>query len=181
MTDQKGDRVVFRSGEWIGNAMSAGDRIPPIMHVPPPLWFASAFFAGWGLQLLIPLPLTMDSPVVARASHVIGLGLLVCGGVLALSCLAMFMLARTTFIPFGKASRLITHGPYRLSRNPMYVSLFLAYVGGACLVVQPWSLILLPVPLVILGKIVIPFEEARLRETFGSAYEIYYNSVRRWI
>ena len=149
------------------------------MHVPPPAWFAAAFFAGWGVQFLVPL--TIHSPTVARISHAIGFGLLVCGGLLALSCLGIFLLARTTFIPFGRASTLITRGPYRATRNPMYVSLVLAYLGGAGLLVQFWPLLFLPVPLAILNWIVIPFEEARLREAFGSAYEEYCAKVRRWI
>ncbi len=159
--------------------MSAGERVPPIMHVPPPAWFAAAFFAGWGMQLVVPL--TVRAPGVAGVIHAIGFALLVCGALLALSCLGMFMLARTTFIPFGRASTLITRGPYRLSRNPMYVSLVLAYLGGTGLLVQPWPLVFLPVPIVILNRIVIPFEEARLLAAFGIAYEAYCAKVRRWL
>lgn len=159
--------------------MSASDRVPPVMHIPPPLWFAAAFFAGWGLQFLVPL--TTHSPTLAGVSHAIGFGLLGCGGLLGLSCLGIFLLARTTFIPFARASKLITRGPYRLSRNPMYVSLVLGYLGGVGLLVQLWPLLLLPVPLAVLNRIVIPFEEARLREAFGSAYEAYCAKVRRWI
>lgn len=159
--------------------MSAGDRVPPIMHIPPPAWFALAFFAGWGLQFLVPF--AIHSQPVAGIIHDIGFGLLVLGGLLALSCLGIFVLARTTFIPFGRASSLITRGPYGFTRNPMYVSLVLAYLGGVGLLAQPWPLLFLPVPLVVLNRIVIPFEEARLRETFGIAYEAYCAKTRRWI
>ena len=159
--------------------MSAGERVPPIMHVPPPLWFALAFLAGWGVQFLVPV--TIHAPTVAGVIHGIGFALLVCGGVLALSCLGIFVLARTTFIPFGRASTLITRGPYRFSRNPMYVSLVLAYLGGTGLLVQPWPLLFLPLAIVILNRIVIPFEEARLLAAFGIAYEAYCAKVRRWI
>lgn len=149
------------------------------MHVPPPLMFAAAFFAGWGLQYLVPL--TIHSYTVAVASRAVGFGLLVCGGLMALSCFGMFLLARTTIIPFGSASVLITRGPYRFSRNPMYVSLVLLYLGGVGLLAQPWPLLFLPVPLAFLGRIVIPFEEKRLRDAFGSAYDAYCAKVGRWI
>jgi len=149
------------------------------MHIPPPFWFAAAFFAGWSLQFLVPL--TTHSPTIAAISRFIGVGLLVCGVLLALSCFIMFQLARTTVIPHGRASSLVTRGPYRFTRNPMYVSLVLAYLGGVGLVVSLWPLILLIVPLVIVNRIVIPFEESRLRKAFGSEYETYCAKVRRWI
>lgn len=159
--------------------MTDSDRVPPLMHVPPPLWFAAAFFAGWGVQLLAPL--TMHSHAIAVSSRAAGLGLLALGVLLGLSCLGMFLLARTTFIPFGNASSLVTGGPYRFTRNPMYVSLVLAYLGGVGLLVQPWPLLFLPVPILILDRIVIPFEERRLLKAFGLAYEAYRAKVRRWI
>lgn len=159
--------------------MKASNRVPLVMHIPPPLWFALAFLAGWGLQYLVPL--RIQSLKIVTASHAIGFGLLVCSALLALSSLGLFLLARTTFIPFARSSSLVTRGPYRLSRNPMYVSLVLAYLGFAGSFVQPWALILLPIPLAVLNWVVIPFEEARLRETFGSAYEGYCEKVHRWI
>lgn len=159
--------------------MSVRVRVPLVMHIPPPLWFGAAFFGGWGLQFLVPL--TVRSPAIIMASRAIGFGLLVCAGLIALSCFGLFLSARTTVIPFGTASKLVTGGPYRFSRNPMYLSLALGYLGGVGFLVQPWPLILLPVPLAAVNWIVIPFEEKRLREAFGSAYETYCETVRRWI
>lgn len=150
-----------------------------MMHIPPPLWFGAAFFGGWGLAFVVPL--TIHSPTIILVSRAIGFGLLVCAGLIGLSCFGLFLLARTTVIPFGNASKLVTRGPYRFSRNPMYLSLVLAYLGGAGFIVQPWPLILLPLPLAAVNWIVIPFEEKRLREAFGSAYETYCETVRRWI
>ena len=149
------------------------------MHIPPPLWFVAAFFGGLGLQRLVPL--TIHSQAIAGASRTIGFGLLVCGALLALSCFGMFLFARTTIIPVGKASKLVTRGPYRFTRNPMYMSLLASYLGVTGWLVEPWPLLLLPVPLAILNWIVIPFEEARLRTAFGNAYEAYCAKVRRWI
>jgi protein-S-isoprenylcysteine O-methyltransferase Ste14 len=149
------------------------------MHIPPPLWFAVTFLAGWGLQSLAPI--TIHSPTIVGIGHAIGFALLVSGALLALSCLGLFFLARTTFIPHAKSSSLVTRGPYRFSRNPMYLSLILVYLGFVGSFVQPWSLILLPIPLAIVNWIVIPFEEAQLRKAFGSVYEEYCAKVRRWI
>jgi protein-S-isoprenylcysteine O-methyltransferase Ste14 len=149
------------------------------MRIPPPLLFATAFFIGVGLQHIIPL--TIHSPSTAEAGNIVGVALLTFGLVLALSCVRMFLTARTTIIPHGTASKLLTAGPYRFTRNPMYVSLVLIYVGVAGILIQVWPLLVLPLPIAIVNSIVIPFEETRLRETFGDAFEQYCAGVRRWL
>lgn len=159
--------------------MKATIRVPPVMRIPPPLLFVIAFFAGLGLQRFAPL--TVHSPGIVRVSHAIGAGLLIGGVLLALSCVGIFLLARTTLIPFGAASSLITRGPYRFTRNPMYLSLTLVYLGAVGMLVQPWPLLLLPVPVAIVDRIVIPFEEARLRALFGDVFQEYCVRVRRWV
>ncbi|MEO6993639.1 MAG: isoprenylcysteine carboxylmethyltransferase family protein, partial [Lacunisphaera sp.] len=113
-------------------------------------------------------------------THLVGIGLVVGGVLLMLSCIAIFRMARTTLVPFGTATNLITRGPYRFTRNPIYLSLTLIYLGMVGLLVQPWPLLLLPLPLVIINRIVIPFEEARLRTVFGDAFQQYCAKVGRW-
>jgi protein-S-isoprenylcysteine O-methyltransferase Ste14 len=93
----------------------------------------------------------------------------------------MFFRSRTTVIPHGTPSTLIASGPYRFTRNPMYVSLVLIYVGAVLLKAQIWPLLLLPVPVAVVDRAVIPFEEARLREQFGPHYEEYRRRVGRWL
>jgi protein-S-isoprenylcysteine O-methyltransferase Ste14 len=149
------------------------------MRIPPPLLFLMTFLAGIGLQHLAPL--AVHSAGLAKIEHIVGGGLLGLGVLLALSCVLIFFSVRTTLIPFGAASNLVVRGPYRLTRNPMYVSLVLAYVGLVGILTQIWPLILLPLPVAVVNGIVIPFEEARLREIFGQAYEQYCTKVRRWV
>jgi len=159
--------------------MKTSANIHPMVRVPPPLLFVLTFFAGVGLQHLVPL--TIHSTTIVKTGHIIGEGLAGAGVVLALSCVAIFLLVRTTIIPFGTASNLVIKGPYRFTRNPMYVSLVLVYVGVAGILTLIWPLFLLPVPVAIVHGKVIPFEEARLREVFGADYEQYCTRVRRWI
>jgi len=154
-------------------------RVPLAMRIPPPLLFVATFFVGLGLERVVPLAGYSSS--VAEVSRDIGLVLLAGGVLLALSCVVMFVVVRTTIIPFCSASSLITRGPYAFTRNPMYVSLVLVYLGAAGTLVEPWPLLLLPVPVAIVGAVVIPFEEARMREAFGSAFDEYRAKVRRWI
>lgn len=146
------------------------------MRVPPPLLFVVTFAAGLGLQRLARLTFP-DAHVL----HLVGFGLLGWAALLALYSLATFLVARTTVVPFSAASKLVTWGPYRFTRNPMYVSLVLAYVGAAALLSQLLVLFLLPLPIILLRAIVIPFEEKRMREVFGEAYEQYCSRVRRWL
>jgi protein-S-isoprenylcysteine O-methyltransferase Ste14 len=93
----------------------------------------------------------------------------------------LFIRNRTTIIPHGEPVRLVTDGPFRFTRNPMYVSLNLAYVGILLVLSTLWPLVLLPIPFLFLNQLVIPYEERRLAEIFGSAYSGYSARVRRWI
>jgi protein-S-isoprenylcysteine O-methyltransferase Ste14 len=95
--------------------------------------------------------------------------------------LLIFRRARTTTVPGRTSAALVTWGPYRITRNPMYVGLTLAYLGEAGILKQVWPVILLPVVLAYLNWIVIPLEEARLTEGFQGDYERYRARVRRWI
>jgi protein-S-isoprenylcysteine O-methyltransferase Ste14 len=159
--------------------MTDNIRVPLAIRVPPPLLFAATFVMGMGLQHLAPI--NIGSDLLVRVGHLIGFGLLGCGVLLALACVGLFLTARTTLIPFGTASNLVTRGPYRFTRNPMYLSLLLVYLGVVGLLGQPWPLFLLPLPVALVNTIVIPFEEARLRHIFGDAFGDYCANVRRWL
>jgi protein-S-isoprenylcysteine O-methyltransferase Ste14 len=84
-------------------------------------------------------------------------------------------------VPGQASSQLVTWGPYRFTRNPMYVGLTLAYLGEAGILRQIWPVILLPLVVAYVNWIVIPVEESKLREVFGEEYERYQKKVRRWL
>jgi protein-S-isoprenylcysteine O-methyltransferase Ste14 len=146
------------------------------MRIPPPLLFVVSFFAGVGLQRVVSLKIG-----AAPAVRVLGIGLLGCGVVLALYSLATFFVVRTTVVPFSAPSKLVIWGPYRFTRNPMYVALILAYLGVTAITSQILAIVFLPIPIVVLRSIVIPFEEERMRKGFGEAYQQYCSRVRRWL
>jgi protein-S-isoprenylcysteine O-methyltransferase Ste14 len=154
-------------------------RIHPVMRIPPPLLFVLTFLAGVGLQQLLPIP--APPAAIARIGHFLGFGLLDAGILIALSCVGLFFWTRTTIIPHRTASKMVTRGPYRLTRNPMYLSLTLAFLGVAGILTQVWPLILLPIPVLVMHRVVIPFEEARMRDAFGESFEAYCGQVRRWL
>lgn len=150
----------------------------PFILLPPPILYAACFGLGMLLHRLLPW-----SPgwMHGRPAHWIGWLLLGAAVVLAVSSAGLLWLRRTTIIPHGQPSRLITEGPFALSRNPIYVALTAAYCGTALLTAPLWPLVLLIAPLTIIHRVVIPFEEARMSETFGAAYADYRRRVRRWL
>ena len=151
----------------------------PWMLVPPPLLFALAFGLGMVLHRSLPLPLLPGA--LASLSRWLGVALIGLGASLALGCVALFARQRTTIIPHDRARTLVTFGPYRVTRNPMYVGLTLVYLGVAVLTNTLWPVPFLALPLWVLQTRVIPFEEQTLTQVFGSQYTAYAARVRRWL
>src|SRR5262245_21444856 len=114
----------------------------PAVRCPPPVLFLLGIVAGWWFERAHPLPL-IGAP--ARPAGVLAGSLLVALGV-GLTALAVttFRGAGTAIIPNRRASTLVTHGPYRWSRNPMYLGLALAYLGIVLAMNSVWMLLFLP-------------------------------------
>jgi len=119
--------------------------------------------------------------MMASVSAIAGGVVFVAGAVIAGWGLVIFHKAHTTTVPGQSSVRLVTWGPYRFTRNPMYLGLVLAYLGEAALLKQLWPVLVLPFTLVYLNWTVIPVEEAKLEEVFQVAYRQYRLRVRRWI
>lgn len=151
-------------------------RAPPLAIVPPPVLYAAVFLAGMGLSRAWN-PSWMGSPSV----HRVGWAILIVGLLLNVSSAGLFVFRRTTLNPTGQPAQLVTSGAHAWSRNPMYVGLTLVYVGAALALGQILSLALVVLPWATMNWMVIPFEEARLRITFGQAYDDYCRRVRRWL
>jgi protein-S-isoprenylcysteine O-methyltransferase Ste14 len=154
-------------------------RIHPLMNVPVPWTYVLSYLVGVGGELLLPLP--ARSAATTRILWIAGIGLAALGGLVAFLSLGIFRAARTTTVPFETPSTLVTRGPYRFTRNPMYVGLALLYLGVAGTRAEAWPVLCLPLLILYLDRVVIPAEETRLRHAFGDAYERYRARVRRWI
>ncbi len=153
-------------------------RPPLLVLVPPPVLFLGAFAVGLALDRLAPWRPGWMAGTAARG---IGWLLLAAGVGLAMAGLGLLRRRGTTVVPFRRPARLISDGPFALSRNPIYLAVTAAYCGTALLAGRAWPLVLLAGPLVLLHRVVIPFEERRLRAAFGEAYGAYCRRVRRWI
>ena len=155
--------------------LSKGPGVP----FPPPLLFVAAFLVGLGIDQLIPVALAPDRFRGAVLTVVIAL--LGAGGLIAFWALTTFLRARTAIIPHRPASQLVTSGPFRFSRNPMYVGLTLMYVSFGLWVNSLWPFLLLPVAVWSLWKLVVRKEGAYLRTAFDDEYGAYTERVRRWV
>jgi protein-S-isoprenylcysteine O-methyltransferase Ste14 len=149
--------------------------------VPPPPVFVVSFLVGMQLGSVLGLHLGGGGGAVAGVMKAVGAVLVAVGGCFLISAPAMFAWHRTTIIPHGRAGTLLTAGPYRVTRNPMYLGLTLLYVGLALVLNQPVPLLFLPLPLWMLSTKTIPYEEAMLERTFGDTYRAYSKRVRRWL
>ena len=113
----------------------------------------------------------------------VGVGMCQLSAVIALIAFACMWRARTTINPLdpGKASNLVTNGIYRLSRNPLYLSLLLLLVAYA---IRLDSIAVWVGPCVFVAYVtrfqIVP-EERVLTEKFGEAYAAYKDRTRRWI
>ena len=148
------------------------------VRFPPPLIYLGFLVAGiWGGRALGLPGLGLDAdPRNAIGWTVTGIGIFV-----NISGAGLFHRLRTAIIPFKPASRLVTSGIYRWTRNPMYLGMVLLYAGVAVLFDSLLALLLLAPVIVIIRMYVISREEAYLERTFGDEYRAYKARVRRWI
>ncbi|MBZ5740920.1 methyltransferase family protein [Nocardioides mangrovi] len=93
----------------------------------------------------------------------------------------LFARHETGLLPGQETTALMIRGPYRLSRNPLYVGLLALYLAIALLVPSFWALVLFPVAVaLVLWGAILP-EERFLHERFGAPYDDYRRRVRRWL
>lgn len=142
----------------------------------PPLLYGAAFVIGLLLHLVFPVPILPKT--LARW---IGVVCVLVSCPLALMTFRVLAHAHTPVDPMKPTTALVTEGPFRYSRNPIYVALTLLYVGVALLVNALWILLLVVPALVVLRYGVIAREEAYLTRKFGDAYYQYTTQVRRWL
>jgi protein-S-isoprenylcysteine O-methyltransferase Ste14 len=123
-----------------------------------------------------------DAPVVAPESVRWGGGLLALAGVaVAVVGRIRFARAGTEINTFAEPGRLVTDGVYRFTRNPMYLGLALVAGGAALACGAITSLLLAAAFVAITDRWYIAFEEEQLAAKFGTAYDAYRRSTRRWM
>jgi len=143
----------------------------------PPILFVAALVAAvlLGRFYRLPWPGLDDRP-----ARMVGYGFGVAGIALMIWGLATLYRARTNVWPHKGADRLITHGPFRFRRNPIYMGEILILLGLAQATLNIWLVVMAPVfALAILGLAILP-EERHLEARFGEDYLDYKARTRRW-
>ena len=152
------------------------DALGADVRVLPPLLYAVPLLLLWLVDRAQPLTIP-GRPAITWAGW-----LLVAAGV-GISGWGVLTLRRhhTTVVPHHAVSTIVTTGPYRFSRNPMYVGMTVVYVAVSLLMGSWWPLFAVPLIVVAVNRLVIAREETYLRRRFGAAYEDFCRRVRRWL
>lgn len=146
------------------------------VRFPPPLLYAAGFAIGAAMQRVKPLP-----GLPRGVATAVGAMAAAAGGALAGSGVATFRRAGTSLVPIKPSTTIVTSGPYRFTRNPMYVGLGLVYAGAAIWSRVTWALAILPGVLLVVDRTVIAREEGYLERAHTEEYARYRARVRRWL
>jgi len=148
-----------------------------MLRVPPPIWAFAYVLIAVGLSACVGWRKPPELPVAP-----LGIALVVIGVALAVSPAALFRRIGATLHPDATEHRaLVTWGPFRFSRNPMYLSLVVVTLGIATWI-GAWPMFLAPIAVFATANWVhIPFEEMNMRREFGAEFAAYAGRVRRWI
>lgn len=144
--------------------------------VRPPILYLGTLIAGGLFDLVLPVPLPEFAFRLPAAGMLLAMGL-----ILVAACFLRFKAAGTNVPTWMPTTALVTSGPYRFSRNPIYLGLTLIYLGLALGYGSLWPIVLLAPLLIVMRYGVIGREERYLEAKFGDAYRAYCSSVRRWI
>lgn len=148
----------------------------PGVPIAPPLLFVLPILASLALEWLLP-----TSFVHGAFRWIPGALLLAAGIALNVAGFLTQKRAGTDPIPFNPSTRIVAHGLYRFTRNPMYIGFALLTLGLAVLVDSAWMLLAVPIGLVLIDRMIITREEGYLERKFGEEYLDYKRRVRRWI
>ena len=147
--------------------------------VPPPLIFALPLLGAVYLHSRRPWPIASGFEIALMVGAFVAIAI---GVSIGLGSVMSFRAAHTTVLPMGRPTTpIVERGPYRFTRNPMYLAMALAYVGLSLLLNSLWALVLLPMVLVVIDVFVIRKEERYLTAKFGEPYQSYSTRVRRWL
>ncbi len=145
---------------------------------PPPLVFIGMLLTGGLLDQLAGVErFWLGGPIISIIVMLLGVPAIYLLG----NALRAFLKAGNNPEPWKEATVFIASGPYRYTRNPMYLGMALAYLTIALAAGSWGGIALLPVTLWLITRFVIAPEEAYLAHKFGQTYLDYKGNVRRWI
>ncbi len=156
--------------------MSEQSRDTADIVAPPPLIYGGTLIVGLLLNRIVPLPFLPRRLARSLGASLIGLNFLV-----GIPAFLNMRRAGTSPNPATPTRAIVTSGPYRYTRNPIYLSFTVLYLGIATFANALWAMLLLPGVVVVMNRGVIQREEEYLERVFGDEYVQYKSRVRRWL
>jgi protein-S-isoprenylcysteine O-methyltransferase Ste14 len=149
---------------------------PSSRPIPPPL----IMLLGLLLEIALGhwLPLERWLPAAARYA---GAPIIAGGVFLALWAALLFRRVHTGLRPFSPATQLVARGPYRFTRNPMYLGMTILLVGVAIMTGALSPFFVPPLFMIVITMLFIRYEEAQMERTFGADFTAFKKKVRRWL
>jgi len=156
--------------------MSSPDSARPNTLPWPPMLLTLAAVAAIGLGLLLPISLPAVAAVVWAGYALILLGLALDGW-----AILTMRAARTNILPHRAADRLVSWGPFRFSRNPIYLANTALLIGIGLAFGNAWFLPLAAISAVLVDRLAIRREERHLAIKFGNDWIAYAAATPRWL
>jgi protein-S-isoprenylcysteine O-methyltransferase Ste14 len=160
--------------------MSEQTKDTPGVIAPPPLILVVTLVVGAVFDRVYPV--VIFGPEVAPFARYVAATVFIIAGLAGMAIFHRAFRRHGTNVPtYRPATALVTDGPYRYSRNPGYVSVFLIYAGIVLAADSVWLLALVVVFAFVIRYGVVAREERYLEHKFGEDYRRYKADVRRWI
>jgi len=156
-----------------GEGAAVQEKDNPGVIAPPPLIYLAGLATGFVLEQFWPIGVGR-SPAAGIIGIAFGAALMALG-------LREFKMAETDYLPYRPTVRIIQTGPFRFTRNPLYLAMTLIYAGIALAFGSLWAFLLLVPVLAVIHYGVIAREERYLERKFGEDYLTYKRAVRRWL
>ena len=155
--------------------LDKGDLTPKQALDIPPVWLLGFLVLAYAIGRVLPIMAQSYGPAKA-----LGALLIVAGVGLMVWALAVFRAHATSVVPHQMPKRMITTGPFAISRNPIYLGDAMVLAGASLWWGHGFALGLIPVFCAVIQRRFIAPEEGRLKESFGDDFQEYAQKTRRW-
>lgn len=147
------------------------------LKIPPVVIFFLCLGLVWIIKSYMPawLDIMTSKEIVA--------GIIAVGALIAVAGVIQFFVSSTSVDPHKpeKASKLVSSGIYRISRNPMYLGMLIFLIAAVLKWGEPLGLLVIPLYVIYMDHFQIRPEEEIMEQKFGEEYRVYKDKVRRWI
>jgi protein-S-isoprenylcysteine O-methyltransferase Ste14 len=144
----------------------------------PPLLYLCCSAVGVGANFLVPLPLL---GFLGAYRLILGLFLFILSSLLFIWSIFLFRSFKTPNDPGKPTLCIITSGPFRFTRNPIYLAFIILHFGFSITIDSVWLFLMAPILFLLFHFGIVLREEAYLTTKFGSEYSQYLKKTRRWL